>query len=263
VICLTWRSSPLQSCINSSHPAAKKLGRLLRLLVLCNKYGADEFEEHIVNIVERLIGPVRRRWGLDADVTIIEMMNIANVVDQPRIVERARQILVDEVWRATESASVRAPTHELLLHAESIGDKELIGFVYYQLLVSGDKTGLTPSLCQTLNRGMIRCGEEWENIFNSWAQGKQVSGGSLFYCEVCECGYSSAEKIDKFLHSLGPTIVRASLPWYDVLGKLRRAAVWETGNGPNCCSKPIRPAQRELSRIKKEVYSYFVEEGPI
>ena len=264
MIFLTWRSSPLQSCINPSHPATKKLGRLLRLLVLCNKYGAREFEEHIAKFVQRLIGPNRPRWDLDADVTIIEMMKIANVVDRPRIFKRARQILLDEAWGATDSTSVRAvalPPHELLLYAESIGDKELIGFAHYQLLVSGDKTGLTPSLCQTLNRGMIRCGEEWERIFRSWAQGKRVSGGSLCNCEVCgSYGYNRNEG---FLHGVWSAIAMASLPWYDVAGKLRCAVVWETSDGPRCCSKPIRPAKRELARIKKEVDSYFIEEGSI
>ena len=266
MIFLTWRSSPLQSCINPSHPATEELGRLLRLLVLCNKYGAREFEEHIAKFVENLTRQDQPRWDLGADLPITEVMNIAIVVDRPQFFERARQVLVDEVWGAPDSRTVPAVArqpHELLIYAESIGDKELIGFAYYQLLVSGDKTGLTPSLCQTLNRGMTRCGEEWEKIFNSWGQGKQVSGGSLFYCEVCGHGdYISAEETGKFLRSLWPTIARASLPWYDVVGKLRRA-VTISAYSPYCCRKSIGPAKRELSRIKKEVYSYFMEEGSI
>jgi len=193
-------------------------------------------------------------------------MNIAIVVDRPQIFERARHILVDEVWGATDSSKVPAVArqpHEPLLYAESIGDKELIGFAYYQLLVSGDKTGLTPSLCQTLNRGMTRCGEEWEKIFNSWGQGEQVSGGSLFYCEICgHGGYISADKTKNSLQSLWPTIARASLPWYDVVGKLRSALTLDAYN-PYCCRRSIGPVKRELSRIEKEVYSYFMKEGSV
>jgi hypothetical protein len=85
-------------------------------------------------------------------------MRVASLVNRPEIAEGARKILLDELW---DGPAVARPLFETLLHAEFIGDKELIGAVDYRLLISGDKTGSTPSLRQTLDRGMIRCGEEW------------------------------------------------------------------------------------------------------
>jgi hypothetical protein len=260
VISLTSHFSPLHSCIHPSHPANEELGRLLRLLVLCNKYGIREFEEHVLTLVKPLSHPDRLPSNLKADLTATEVIRVAILVNQPEIAEGARKILRDEVWgdRTKVPAAIARLPYETLLYAESIGDKDLIGAAYYRLLISGDKAGstCTPSLRQTLDRGMIRCGEEWQKIFDSWGRGKSAAGGPLLYCEYCGHSLSGQER---FMSRIWSLIAEASTPWYDVAGKVRCAMRLE-GDPYPCCSRAVGPATRELARIKKEAYSYFMEE---
>jgi hypothetical protein len=222
---------------------------LLRLLVFCNKYAAREFEEHLVTLVKPLVQADTLSSSLGVDLTVTEVLRIANMVDQPVIAEVARQNFLDELWGDCETTTPLAgPPYETLLFAESIGDKELIGAAYYQILISGDTSGSTPALRQTLDRGMIRCGEEWQKVFNLWGQGKYEKE---FSCANCH---------QRHLYGIWSRIAAASLAWYDVVGKVRCAARWQSDNmySYGCCS--MKAAAPELARIKKEVYSYFMEE---
>jgi len=253
--------TPLKSCIYPSHPTTKDVGRLLRLLVLCNKYAAREFEEHLVGIVKPLVQEETLPSNLKADLTVTEVLRVANAVDRLELAEAARQILLDELW----GDSTRLPTstcssHETLLFAESIGDEELIGAAYYRLLMSGDVPCSSP-LRQTLDRGMIRCGEEWQKIFNSWGQGKTVSGGSLWRDEGFYRSCPSSSEL--FLSGVWSSISEASLPWFDVVGKVQCATYWQAANLDGWYDGRGTPTQQELARIKKEVYSYFVEKPPV
>jgi len=55
------------------------------------------------------------------------------------------------------------------------------------------------------------------------------------------------------------SMAAGSTPWYDVAGKVWCAMLWENGRFP-CGSIATGPATQELARIKKEAYSYFMEE---
>ena len=182
------------------------------------------------------------------------------MVDRLEIAEAARQILLDELWGdSTKLPTLACSSHETLLYAESIGDKELIGAAYYRLLISGDVPGSSP-LRQALDRGMIRCGEEWQKIFNSWGQGKTVSGRSLWYDEDRRY-YHHPSSSETFLSGAWSSIAEASLPWFDVVGKVQCVTCWQ-GNS-YCDDGGESPAEQELARIKEEAYSYFMGETPV
>jgi len=137
MISLISHFSPLHSCIHASHPANEQLGRLLQLLVLCNKYGIREFEEHVLTLVKRLSHPDKLPSNLKGDLTITELMRVASLVNRPEIAEGARTILLDELWGdGTKVPAVARPPYETLLYAEFISDKELISAAYYRLLIS-------------------------------------------------------------------------------------------------------------------------------
>jgi len=206
--------------------------------------------------------------NLKADLTATEVLRVADVVDRPEIAEAARQILLDELWGdSTKPPTPACSPHKTLLFAESIGDKELIGAAYYQLLLSGGVPGSSP-LRQTLDRGMIRCGEEWQKIFNSWGQGKTVSGGSLCCSEDhphSECN----DPTERVLSGIWSHIAEASLPWFDVVGKVQCATYWQAANRTcwrdewDMPTLTLTPTKQELARIKEEAYSYFMGETPL
>lgn len=172
------------------------------------------------------------------------VLRAATVVDRPEIGTAARDLLIHNLWR-------NAHPHEVLAFAESINDQKLIGTAYYQIMVRGKPEDLNPSQRQILDRGMIRCGAEWQRVFDSWGQGITLSGESW-------------DNGDKWLHDVWSRLSKARIPWYDVVGKVKNVlshiSVSELSSVHHAFGRSRKPImERELARIKKEVYRHFVE----
>ena len=219
----------MESCLNPSHPTAKNLDRLLELLVLCHKYAAHELEEHVASLVTPLVQD--NTLPAHPITTSMNVLKVSGVVGRP-IDGAARRLLLRDLW-----SSAICP-REVLVFAESISDKELIGTAYYRILVQEKPEGLNPSQLQILHRGMRRCGGEWQRIFDSW--GRSLSG--------------EKSSDHKWLHDVWCVLANAKIPWYNVVGKVEKLVSSKTKIHPACGT-----TQEELARVRKKVYRFFVD----
>jgi len=239
--------TPLDSCLIPSHPMSKRLDKLLELLVLCHKYEAHKFEDHVASLVIPLVQTNTLQTNLFACPTISpnNVLQVATVVDRPEIGMAAHNLLTRNLWRSAHDP------HEVLAFAESINDQKLVGTAYYQIMVRGKPEDLNPSQRQILDRGMIRCGAEWQRVFDSWGQGITLSGESW-------------DSGDKWLHDVWFDLSKARIPWYDVVGKVKKVlshiSIFELSSMHHTRGRSRKPImERELARIKMEVYRHFVD----
>lgn len=245
--------SPLESCLNPSHPSASDLGRLLELLLLCHKYLATKLEAHIVSTVARLTRADVISLHLAKGLTAFRVFEIANIVNQPEIATRARGLILSELWSDHHSKS----PHDALLFGERMGDKEIIGAAYYQTLLyrwplwSLDRR-LTEQHRRHLKYGMVRCGEEWQKIFDSWGMRNEP---------VEHQSHSGCTLRDSWLQGIWQEIAKSKLQWFDVIGKL--CAAIQFAAQYDCFAAGRQSMESELERIQGNLYACFVPEEAI
>lgn len=206
---------PIKSCLNPDHPTRKDLKRLLNLLVLLNKYDAKEFEDYLIPVVEPLTQPSPLRTHLNEALSASDVLRIAKTVNQPSIAKSARTVILDQLWGKDASTS----PYETLLFGEELDDKAIIGASYYQILLRGEESWSTPNLTDThrrnLTAGRLKCGEEWQKIFDTIAgAGDHPIVDSSYWQDDYYSG--SNARFASLWRSLG----QSHLPWYDLIGKI-------------------------------------------
>jgi len=199
--------------------------------------------------VEPLVQANTLQSNLDANptMTLFDVLRAGSIVNRPEIGTAAHDLLIDRLWR-----DVCLP-YEVLVFAESINDKKLIGTAYYRIMVRRDLKDLNPSQRQILDRGMIRCGEEWQRIFDLWGEGKSLSGAK-WECRrhyTCEGG--------RWLHEVWSALSKAKIPWYDVVGKVMSCSSSKETFSTSCDPSRETTMKQELARVKGEVYRHFVD----
>ena len=168
---------------------------------------------------------------------------------RPEIAAGAHNLVIRDLWKCS------IHLHDTLVLAESISNSELMGAAYYQIMVQGVSAELNPLQRQILDRGVIRCGEEWQKIFDSWGRGKSTSGEKL-----CKCFALYDDGADTWLFNIWSALSEAAIPWYDVVGKVEQVLLCKRGQRSICCGLNRKPIiERELARVKKEVHRYFID----
>ncbi|KAF8323423.1 hypothetical protein DL93DRAFT_2162576 [Clavulina sp. PMI_390] len=223
--------TPLKSCLNPKLPIASDLKRLLSLFVVLRKYLIDELAGHVKELILPLITPESLPKRLSKHLTAADVIRIAHLVDDLSLAETARCILLDRIW-ARESST---PPLNILRFGQDLGEKEIIGAAYYQLVLLGRDAwpglGLSAEEQKILLDGMIHCGERAQRILLSFTQ------------------HSSDGEKDPFI-GLG----KRKLHWFDYVGHVE--IIIEVAHQTPVCSRHNYGDQ--FIALKKEVYSYFI-----
>lgn len=227
--------------MNPTSPSTRDLKRLLNLLVLLNKYDVQEYEEYLVTLITPLTSQASLKTHLKEDLSASDVLRIAKKVHQPSIVESARNVILDQLW----NKEILASPYETLLFGEDLGDNAIIGASYYQILLHGQDAWLTTTLTDTHRRnllaGMIRCGKEWQTIFDALAG----VGSHPFVRQEHWIDYYGNQRLVELWRSLG----QSRLPWFDLMGKIKTTVA----HSPYECVS-------EVEKIKNDLYLYFTPE---
>lgn len=223
--------------------------------MLCHKYLATKLEAHIVSLITPLTRVDVLASNLTDGLTAFKVIEVASIVHQPEIAANARRLVLAQLW----SGASKSP-YDALVFGESINDKEIIGAAYYQTLVyrfpmwSLEKR-LSEQHRRHIKYGIVRCGEEWQKIFNAWGllAGK---GEAPEHQNHVGCNLQAF-----WLQSMWIEMAKDKLQWFDVVGKLcaaiRFAAQYD------CFEGGRKAMEAELTRVKGNLYALFVPEEAI
>lgn len=230
-----------------------------------NKYGIKEFEQHLVALIEPLTKPGVLETHLKANLSASDVLRIALKVNQPSMADTARAILLERLWAKESSTS----PYETLRLGESLGDKVIIGASYYRILLFGRSSwssapGLTSDDRRKLMTGMIKCGEEWQILFDALGSPHQGPKHPLIHRD-CRSKNPSGVKASKTQRpvtgSLWDNLALRKLPWFDLMGKIdvmiKESPGW--GCQPSCSTRYTS----EVETIKNNLYLYFEAEQGI
>lgn len=244
---------PLKSCLNPSHPIVKDLKRLLNLLVLVNKYDANEIEDYLIALVEPLTQPSPMETHLNKGLSASDVLRIANRVGRPSIAQSAQTVILDQLWGKNALTS----PYETLVFGEELGDKAIIGASYYQILLHGEGNWSTADLTdihrRNLTVGRLKCGEEWQKIFDSVAgAGDHPIVNSMDWKDDYYSRPSA--RIVNLWRSLG----QSHLPWYDLMGKIEILMGISSRDEDGCRDEAaICRAEAEVNKMKDDLHLYF------
>lgn len=226
---------------------------MLNLLVLLNKYEVQKYEEYLIAVIKPLTSREALKTHLKEDLSASDVLRIARRVQQPSIAESARNVILDQLWGKEALTS----PYESLLFGEELNDKVIIGASYYQILLRGEDKwvdiNLTDIHRRNLTAGRLRCGEEWQKIFDSIAgAGDHPIVNSAYWQD----SYDS--RPNTRLLDLWRRLGRSHLPWYDLIGKIEIMTSITRGLGD---FRSAIGERNEVHKLKAALHLYFQAEN--
>lgn len=200
--------------------------------------GSDE--AFVLSITEPLVEAKTLRSNLTNDLPPSRIVEVAHLINQPRLAFAARSLILENLWE-TKSEDI----YELLSFGERVGDPEIIGVAYYQILKSSSPwmldTRLSDKHRRDLQRGRAALVEEWQRIFDAWGTG---SLGNSSYHEETHDAY--------WLHNVWRGLAAQSVPSFDIINKLSIAAPYALHRAPL--------VKANLNEVKAKIHTFFIEE---
>ncbi|KAF8319916.1 hypothetical protein DL93DRAFT_2224843 [Clavulina sp. PMI_390] len=220
--------TPLDSCLNPKHSTTQDLSRLLPLIVLLHKYEVVAYEEFVLELIKPLVTKEKLIDSLSERLSPADIVRMANLVGQSSLASTARQILHDSLWEAT----LKISPFDMLRFGEEFKETRIQGAAYYRIMLMGQSawqdSRLSEQHRQNLLSGMMKCGAEWQYIFDSFAEERLSASKHPIFHKCCwkneTSSYVSGRRTyvteRTRLDALWRSLASASLPWYDLVGKV-------------------------------------------
>lgn len=207
----------------------------------------DDLETYLLSIVTPMTHADVLGTHLTDTLTAWRIVEISSILGQAEIARTARAMILKKLWAGEPSDAF-----ETLLFGERVGDKEIIGASYYQILVSRSRPWahddrLTELHRQHLEFGRRRCAESWDEIFNDWGFRAQIPSSSR----------SNYIRFDQYwLLAIWKEIAQGKYAGYDVVGRLQAAKRCTDRYDKSWSGMP----QKKQEEIQATMYTHFVPE---
>ncbi|KAF8281532.1 hypothetical protein DL93DRAFT_1500187 [Clavulina sp. PMI_390] len=192
--------------------------RLLKLLVLLNKYQASAYEEFVWGLIEPMTSTDGLKKHTSPEFNAIEVIRLARKANRQKLAHSAGQILARQLWAKDPKAS----PYDSLLFSEEVEDLALRGAAYYQVMLLGqaawDDSRLSERHRQNLMTGLLRSAEEWNSFTRAWNNPEQLP--HPFVHKECLRLAQRSERNKHLAARLWATLGQHNIVWFDVIGKL-------------------------------------------
>ena len=262
---------PYHSCLEEDDPDLEKV---LGVLHVAHKYCATVIEGRAHAVTIQLTHPDDIHSHLTERVTALRVVELCHLTECEGALVSAWPVAMETFKRSRGRAAYEGPNSVpvMINFAEKLGRADILGDVYYETMLRGNKfwggpkLGLTVRQVQTLWVGAAKCAAEGEALLRQWLQvdslPHECNGRTSYSYGVIgkDCPYTS----------FGARVAREwdvrRVPSFDLLGRMRAVIDMGTpvlgapGVGTNCHQNIVSNIWLALEIERAHIWERFQQD---